>query len=221
MISNFVPEKPLQANELVESLKLLFYRTSGKEAEVQQGLQAFKQLTSMVSDGESLSVLMGEKDTWRQAGVDLLKVVGQPRSGNLTGLYAQLLSEAVAKAEHPALMQETDSALLTDTRIKQFLSALGLSYEQQLGEVLKDGEFGKAQVSETLKSLVLRLLNENPPPAVKEAAELILNKLTGFQLLSQEAGPIQQLVVQIPLCWVEKRMNSRCSGVGKRLKTEK
>jgi RecG-like helicase len=41
-------------------------------------------------------------------------------------------------------------------------------------------------------------LNENPPPAVKEASELLLNKLTGFQLLSQEAGPIQQLVVQIP-----------------------
>jgi hypothetical protein len=198
MISNFVTEKTFPANELAESLKLLFYRTSGKEAEAKQGLQAFKQLISMVSDGEFLSVLMGEKDTWRQAGVDLLKVAGQPQSGNLTGLHAQLLSEAVAKAEQPAPLQETGTALLTDTRIKQFLSALGLSYEQQLSEVLKDGEIGKAQVSETLKSLVLRLLNENPPPAVKEAAELVLNKLTGFQLLSQEAGPIQQLVVQIP-----------------------
>ena len=198
MISNLIPEKTFLANELAESLKLLFYRTSGKEAEAKQGLQAFKQLISMVSDGESLSVLMGEKDTWRQAGVDLLKVAGQPQSGNLTGLHTQLLSEAVAKAEQPAPLQETGTALLTDTRIKQFLSALGLSYEQQLSEVLKDGEIGKAQLSETLKSLVLRLLNENPPPAVKEAAELVLNKLTGFQLLSQEAGPIQQLVVQIP-----------------------
>ena len=199
LISNFVPEKTFPANELVESLKLLFYRTSGKEAEVQQGLQAFKQLISMVSDGESLSVLMGEKDTWQQAGMDLLKVAGQTQSGNLSGLHAQLLSEAVAKAEQPsAPLQEADTALLTDTKIKRFLSALGLSYEQQLSEVLKDGEIGKAPVSETLKSLVLRLLNENPPPAVKEAAELVLNKLTGFQLLSQEAGPIQQLVVQIP-----------------------
>jgi hypothetical protein len=198
MISNFVSDKTFSANELVESLKLLFYRTSGKEAEAQQGLHAFKQLISMVSDGEPLSVLMGEKDAWRQAGADLIKVAGQPQSGNLTGLHALMLSEAVAKAEHLAPMQETVTTMLTDTRIKQFLSALGLSYEQQLGEVLKDGEIGKAQVSETVKSLVLRLLNENPPFAVKEAAELVLNKLTGFQLLSQEAGPIQQLVVQIP-----------------------
>lgn len=198
MISNFVPEKTFPTNELAESLKLLFYRTSGKEAEAQQGLHAFKQLISMVSDGESLSVLMGEKDTWRQAGAELLKVAGQSQSGNLTGLHAQLLSEAVAKAERPAPLQEAGTALLTDTRIKQFLSALGLSYEQQLSEVLRDGEVGKAQASETFKSLVLRLLNENPPPAVKEAAELVLNKITGFQLLSQEAGPIQQLVVQIP-----------------------
>ncbi|MBS8263442.1 hypothetical protein DYI25_03185 [Mesobacillus boroniphilus] len=200
VISSFIPEKTFPANELVESLKLLFYRTAGKEAEVQQGLQAFKLLMSIASDGESLSTLLGEKDTWRQAGLELLKAVGQPQPlpGNLTSLHAQLLSEAVGKADQPALLQEAGDALLTDIRIKRFLSALGLSYEQQLGEVLKDGEIGKAQVSETLKSLVLRLLNENPPPAVKEASELLLNKLTGFQLLSQEAGPIQQLVVQIP-----------------------
>jgi hypothetical protein len=198
MISNLFPEKTMAANELVESLKLLFYRTAGKEAEVQQGLQAFKQLVSLASEGESLSSLLGGKDAWQQAGMDLLKAAGQLQSGNLTGLHAQLLSEAVSTAEQPALLQEPGTTLLTDMRIKKFLSALGLSYEQQLGEVLREGEIGKAQVSETLKSLVLRLLNESPPPAVKEASELLLNKLTGFQLLSQEAGPIQQLVVQIP-----------------------
>lgn len=198
MISSLIPEKSSTANELVESLKMLFYRTSGKESELQQGLQAFKQIMSMASDGESLSILLGGKDAWRQAGMDLLKAAGQPQSGNLTGLHAQLLSEAVSKAEQPAPLQEAGNALLTDTKIKKFLSVLGLSYEYQLSEVLKDGETGKAQVSETLKSLVLRLLNENPPPAVKDASEQLLNKLTGFQLLSQEVGPIQQLVVQIP-----------------------
>jgi hypothetical protein len=198
VISSLVPAKTSAANELVESLKLLFNRSTGKEPDVQQGLQAFKQLMSMANDDASFSVLLGGKDTWRQAGMELLKAAAQPQPGDLTSLHAQLLSEAVSKAEQPALLQGTATSLLTDTRIKEFLSALGLSYEQQLGEVLKDGEIGKAQVSETLKSLVLRLLNENPPPAVKEAAELLLNKLTGFQLLSQEAGPIQQLVVQIP-----------------------
>lgn len=198
MISSLIPDKNLAANELVESLKMLFYRAPGKEAELQQGLQAFKQIMSMASDGGSLSILLGGKDAWRQAGMDLLKAADQPKNGNAAGLHAQLLSEAVSKAEQPAPLQEAGIALLADAKIKKFLSVLGLSYEHQLGEVLKDGEPGRAQVSETLKSMVLRLLNENPPPAVKEASELLLNKLTGFQLLSQEAGPIQQLVVQIP-----------------------
>ncbi|WP_226643926.1 hypothetical protein [Mesobacillus subterraneus] len=195
MITSLIPAKPLAANELIESLKFLFYRPPAKEADVQQGLQAFKQLMSVTGNGESLSGLFADKETWRQAGMDLLKAASQHQ---LSGLQAQLLSEAVGKAEQPAPLQETSAALLTDAKIKRFLSALGLSYEHQLGEVLKDGEIGKAPVSETVKSMVLRLLNENPPPAVKEASELLLNKLTGFQLLSQEAGPIQQLVVQIP-----------------------
>lgn len=195
MTTSLIPEKTRSAGELLESLKFLFSRSPAKEAEVQQGLQAFKQLMSGAVDGESLSVLLAGKETWRQAGMDLLKAVDKP---HLTGLQAQLLSEAVKMADQLAPLQETGAALLTDGKIKRFLSALGLSYEHQLGEVLKDGEIGKAQVSETVKSLVLRLLNENPPPAVKEASELLLNKLTGFQLLSQEAGPIQQLVVQIP-----------------------
>ncbi|MBT2637156.1 MULTISPECIES: hypothetical protein [unclassified Bacillus (in: firmicutes)] len=216
MISSLIPEKNLSVNELVESLKMLFYRAPGKESEFQQGLQAFKQILSMVSDGESLSILLGGKDGWRQAGMDMLKAAGQPQSGNLTGLHAQLLSEAISKAEQPPPLQEAGTALLADTKIKKFLSSLGLSYEYQLGEVLKDGETGRAQVSETLKSLVLRLLNENPPPAVKEASELLLNKLTGFQLLSQEAGPIQQLVVQIPFVLGEKMTELTMQWSGKK-----
>ncbi|MGV2941089.1 hypothetical protein AB5I83_15925 [Mesobacillus sp. LC4] len=195
MITSLIPAKPLAANELIESLKFLVNRPPAKEADVQQGLHAFKQLMSVTGDGESLSGLLAGKETWRQAGMDLLKAVSQHQ---LSGLQAQLLSEAVVKAEQPAPLQETGATLLTDAKIKRFLSALGLSYEHQLGEVLKDGEIGKAPVTESVKSMVLRLLNENPPPAVKEASELLLNKLTGFQLLSQEAGPIQQLVVQIP-----------------------
>ena len=198
MITGFNHERTSSANELVESLKLLFNRAPGKEAEFQQGLQAFKQLMSTVSEGESLSILLGGKNQWQQAGMTLLKAAAHLQPDSINGLHAQLLSEAAGKAEQPASLQEAGAALLTDTKIKKFLSALGLSYEHQLGELLKEGEIGRPHVSETLKPLLLRLLSENPPAAVKEASEQLLNKLTGFQLLSQEAGPIQQLVVQIP-----------------------
>lgn len=222
IISSLIPEKSNSAHELVESLKMLFYRTAGKDTESQQGLQALKQLLSMAIDDEaSLPILFGGKETWRQAGMNLLKAANQPLSDNLTGLHAQLLSEAVGKTEQPIPLQEGGTALLTDTKIKKFLSALGLSYEQQLSEVLKNGEIDKTQVSETLKSLVLRLLNENPPPAVKEASEQLLNKLTGFQLLSQEAGPIQQLVVQIPFVLGGKANELTMQWSGKKTKDGK
>ncbi|WLR53453.1 hypothetical protein LC048_12990 [Mesobacillus subterraneus] len=198
LITTFIPEISFSVNELVESLESLIYRASGKESELQKGLQAFKQLLAMAGEGESLSVLLGGKETWQQAGENLFKAVGQSNTGVLTDVHARLLSDAVDKAEQPAPLEDAGTALIADIRIKKFLSALGLSYEHQLGEFLKDGETGRPQVTETIKSLVLRLLNENPPAAVKEAAELLLNKLTGFQLLSQETGPIQQLVLQIP-----------------------
>jgi hypothetical protein len=94
-------------------------------------------------------------------------------------------------------MPETGTALLSSAKIKGFMAALGLSYEQQLSEVFK----GSSEVAseDALKPHLLRLLNENPPQPIKEAAEQLLNKITGFQLLSQEAGPIQQLLVQMPL----------------------
>lgn len=199
IISSFTNATTFSLDETVEPLKQLFNRPNGKEMNLQAGLQAFKKLMSVASDIDSVPLLLSGKEVLRQAGMELLNQQQRQQSGDLPVLQSKLLSEAAAKAEQSAIIPETSTAILSDTKIKGFLTALGLSYEHQVGEVLKDPENGKVQMSDTLKSLLLRLLNENPSQSVRDAAEPLLNKLTGFQLLSQEAGPIQQLVVQIPI----------------------
>jgi hypothetical protein len=51
---------------------------------------------------------------------------------------------------------------------------------------------------DTLKALILDFLKENPSGPLKDTSEGLLNKITGIQLLSQEIGPTQQYVVNMP-----------------------
>lgn len=199
IMASFINDKSFPVNDLADSLHFIFDRANGKDTNTQTGLQAFKQLLSHSNASSALSLLLAGKADWEQAGLKLLEAAGRQQQAGTVGMHAQLLSEAAGKAEPAPALQENGLSLLSDVKIKRFLSALGLSYEHHLSEIMKDGEVGKAQVPDTLKSLTLRLLNENPPQIVKDAAEPLVNKLTGFQLLSQEAGPIQQLVVQVPI----------------------
>lgn len=199
IMASFINDKSFPVNDLADSLHFIFDRANGKDTNTQTGFLAFKQLLSHSNASSALSLLLAGKADWEQAGLKLLEAAGRQQQAGTVGMHAQLLSEAAGKAEPAPALQENGLSLLSDVKIKRFLSALGLSYEHHLSEIMKDGEVGKTQVPDTLKSLTLRLLNENPPQIVKDAAEPLVNKLTGFQLLSQEAGPIQQLVVQVPI----------------------
>jgi hypothetical protein len=210
LISNFIADKTtaipvnLPVNEMADSLKLLF-ENGGKETNKQEGLQAFKQLLSVFVAGDSeaepvekgLAVLLGGKEYLQKAGLEMQNASGQNPKGVLTDQQVELMAAAIGKAEQALALPETGTELLSSAKIKNFIAALGLSYEQKLSEAFK----GSAEVAseDTLKPQLIRLLNENPSHPIKEAAEQLLNKITGFQLLSQEAGPIQQLLVQMPM----------------------
>jgi hypothetical protein len=213
---SFINDKSFPVNDLADSLHFIFDRANGKDTETQTGLLAFKQLLSHSNASSALSLLLAGKADWEQAGLKLLEAAGRQQQAGTVGMHAQLLTEAAGKAEPAPALQEHGLSLLSDVKIKRFLSALGLSYEHHLSEAMKDGEAGRAQVPDTLKSLTLRLLNENPPQTVKDAAEPLVNKLTGFQLLSQEAGPIQQLVVQVPIILGGKTSELSMQWSGKR-----
>jgi hypothetical protein len=76
---------------------------------------------------------------------------------------------------------------------------LGLQLEHALINLSGDDMKEIPNDLETLKPLLLKLLNEQIPASIKEMAEQILNRITAQQILSQENGPIQNLLLTLPL----------------------
>lgn len=191
---------------LADSLKHLFTASAMKEDDKQEGIQAYKHLLTMAVEGiddsaavdQVLAILLGGKGKRLNVGAELLNAAGNSQKYVLSVQQAELLGSAIHQAESAAALSKTEDTILTAERIKSFLSSLGLSYERQLADVMKGSLEESTKFEDSLKPNLMRLLSDNPPQTVKEAAELLLNKITGFQLLSQETGPIQQLIVQMP-----------------------
>ncbi|MGE7903706.1 hypothetical protein ACQKNS_04815 [Peribacillus sp. NPDC094092] len=99
-------------------------------------------------------------------------------------------------------------------QLKEMTKVLGLQLEHSLinfsGEVMKE----IPNDLETLKPLLLKLLNEQIPASIKETAEQILNRITAQQILSQENGPIQNLLLTLPLNLgsIQTDLTIQCSG---------
>lgn len=84
-------------------------------------------------------------------------------------------------------------------QLKEMTKVLGLQLEHALINLSGDDMNEIPNDLETLKPLLLKLLNEQIPASIKEMAEQILNRITAQQILSQENGPIQNLLLALPL----------------------
>ncbi|MFJ7929425.1 hypothetical protein [Peribacillus sp. NPDC096448] len=84
-------------------------------------------------------------------------------------------------------------------QLKEMTKILGLQLEHALINLPGDDMADFPKDLETLKPLLLKLLNEQIPASIKEMAEQILNRITAQQILSQENGPIQNLLLTLPL----------------------
>ncbi|MDM5310025.1 hypothetical protein [Peribacillus frigoritolerans] len=84
-------------------------------------------------------------------------------------------------------------------QLKEMTKILGLQLEHALINLPGNDMADFPNDLETLKPLLLKLLNEQIPAAIKEMAEQILNRITAQQILSQENGPIQNLLLTLPL----------------------
>ncbi|MBO0996898.1 hypothetical protein IOC57_03870 [Bacillus sp. SD075] len=84
-------------------------------------------------------------------------------------------------------------------QLKELTKILGLQLEHALSNLSGEEMADLPKDLETLKPLLLKLLNEQIPAAIKEMAEQILNRITAQQILSQENGPIQNILLTLPL----------------------
>ncbi|MBX9972389.1 hypothetical protein [Cytobacillus firmus] len=85
------------------------------------------------------------------------------------------------------------------SELKRIIRTLGLSHEHDILNLLKHHDERAAEKLDTLKPLLMGLLNEETSHSAKDAAERLLHKLTGFQALSQESGPLQHYIFQLPV----------------------
>ncbi|MGN7398821.1 hypothetical protein ACTHO0_03110 [Cytobacillus praedii] len=117
-------------------------------------------------------------------------------------------------------MQWGNSQAVKD-QIKHLIQSIGLSYEHELLNVLKNPEGDAVNKADTLKPLLMQLLSEESSPAIKDAAEKLLFKITGFQLLSQEVGPLQQYIFQVPLSLWEMKSDLTMQWSGRKTENGK
>lgn len=208
LLSRLISASPdsSEVTGLSDGLASLFasQEATGQNRSNQEGLLALKQLLARLVDQEgpeslvrSLSLLLGMN--LDDVGEELMMHIERGRhSSVLTEQEAVLLAKSVSNAEQTIALSEPGESVLSPAKIKSFLTSLGLSYEHHLAEALKGSWVESEGTADLLKPQLIKLINDNPPQAVKDAAEQLLNKITGYQLLSQEMGPIQQLIVQIP-----------------------
>ena len=96
-------------------------------------------------------------------------------------------------------MPDMTNPAVVSAQLKDIAKLLGLQLEHVLANTKT---LNSAQLKEeltTLKPLLLTLLHEQQPATVKELADQIVNRITAQQIISQENGPIQNLLLTLPL----------------------
>ena len=104
------------------------------------------------------------------------------------------------------LVQKNIDSTQIEQAMKTVLRSLGLHYEATLS---KNNSDQLNQVAQTLKPQLMNLLADaQVSPPVREAAESLLARINGMQLLSTETGHQHQVVMQVPLDFLGKKMDA-------------
>ena len=127
---------------------------------------------------------------------------------NQLALFSQNRTEGQFLPNERAILQLLASESLTtdltnssvvSAQLKDITKALGLQLEHILSHTQSLTPAQLKQELTTLKPLLLTLLQEIQPATVKELAEQIVNRITAQQLISQENGPLQNLLLTLPM----------------------
>lgn len=117
---------------------------------------------------------------------------------NLTEQELDLVSKATQKIQLEETAKWENGKFVAD-HLRSLVGKIGINYESGIAQFLKDGHEINGQKLDVLKAALIQFLHEEVPAPLKDASEQVLHKITGIQLLSQDIGPTQQYVMQIPL----------------------
>lgn len=125
----------------------------------------------------------------------------------MTLVSSQSSQDPIVKVVNQAelVVQSGMNQKVIEQAIKQVLNDIGFSYEAKFGQ----SNANLSQMSETLKPQLVALLQDSTIAVpVREAAETIISRMNGLQILSGENGPQHQLLMQVPLDFLGKRMDA-------------
>lgn len=177
-------------NQLQEQLLKSFTDNSSSRLFTQNesGISMKDQLLSLIKPDTSLAMNDG-----------LLRNLVQTSSSN----HQPAIQNTLLQAE--AQIQSAVDSKAMEQAIKTVLKGLGVSYEAALSSKAGDMQ----AVANLIKPQLLALVQDiQTPPALRDAADTVLARLNGMQLLSGENGHQHQLVMQMPLELFGKRMDA-------------
>lgn len=165
----------------------------------QSGQAIFREDTNGLTAKEHLVTLLGKGQTVETVNQTLQQVNKMIKSSSNSFFTPQLITES----EQAALNQLDGKAF--EHAMKEVLKSLGFNYEAKLGSESQD----LRQVALQLKPQLVELLqNQAISTSVREGAETLLNRMNGLQILSGENGLQHQLLMQVPLEFLGKKMDA-------------
>lgn len=230
--SSFLPQDPNIKALLTQAI------SAGTSAEKAAAVQALVQLAGQPVSAETIhdfkkavSLSLPLQHPGRQAMIQqteqltnqLLK--GQfAENKQLASLFQLALTVAAAVPDQAekrfaallgvdvAFSEETPGGKTALAVIREAFRLLGIDHEAAIASR------NEPVTQQNLKQELLRLMSETIPVPIKEAAEQLIGRLNAQHILSSESGPLQQLVMQVPVQFAEFKGDITIKWQGKKNK---
>ena len=208
-----------QKTELNEMLKRFLQMPKSSEAISQFAKQIGTELVKMYATNQlaTPSVANDQGFTPKDQLMSLLKLNSENPQPLVqlaklaTSSQTSFIQTVAANAE--LTVQANIDSKQIEQAMKSVLRSFGLNYEAILGTNKMD-QFDN--VSQSLKPQLMNLINDPQISLpVREAAEALLARINGMQLLSSDNGYQHQIVMQVPLDFLGKRMDATMQWTGR------
>ncbi|MFJ5769957.1 hypothetical protein [Psychrobacillus sp. NPDC093180] len=164
----------------------------------QSGQAIFREDTNGLTAKDHLVTLLGKGQSTETVS-QILQQVNTLIKSNANSFSSQWMMEF-----EQAVLNQLDGKAF-EHAMKQVLKSLGFSYEAKLGTNSEEIR----NIAHQLKPQLVELLqNHTITASLKESAEMLLGRMNGLQILSGENGPQHQLLMQVPLEFLGKKMDA-------------
>lgn len=196
-----------------------------------QTLQAFaKEMQSQLVKAFSANTAgqMFSQDAAGMSAKEQLVSLLQPNSNASAEAMLRQITQASIKSPLPltqnalttveAQVQNGMDGKAMEHALKTVLKGMGISYEAALNHKSSDTHALAQQVKPQLQAM---LDGSTLSPQLREAGEMLMSRMNGMQLMSGENGPQHQLVMQVPLEFLGRKMDATLQWNGRMKKDGK